>query len=176
MPPCTTHYQKNTTQSDQWHNPQPLPTKPTTHNHPTIASKLRTTTHNHCQKSKLVKNHHTNQQQHNHTTTDPQNPATIKSSEPATTKARETHEIQPHHQSHGQISLPRFYLDRSCNALEFDEGGAGGVSWEQCLGIVGDCVVGKMTWREGDWERDGAWVNDGAWVDNGAWVDGEMEN
>ena len=41
--------------------------------------------------------------------------------------------------------------------------------------MVGDCVVGKMTWRE-RWVDDGAWVNDGAWVDNGAWADGEMEN
>ena len=128
-------------------------------NHPTTTSKPRTTTHNHCQKSKLVKNHHTNHQQHNHTTTDPQNPATIKSSQTATTKVREAHEIQPHHQS--QIPLPRFYLDRSCNALEFDEGNAGGVSWEQGFGMVGDCVMGKMTWRE-RWVDDGAWVNDGA--------------
>ena len=98
----------------------------------------------------------------------------MKPNQTATMKARETHEIQPHHQS--RIPLPCYYLDRSCGALEFDEGDANGVSWEQGLGMVGDCIVGKMTWREGDWERDGAWVNDGAWVDNGAWVDGEMEN
>ena len=40
------------------------------------------------------------------------------------TKPRETHEIQPHHQS--RIPLPCFYLDQSRRALEFDEGGASG--------------------------------------------------
>ena len=59
---------KKTPQTDQWHNPQPLPTK---NNHPTTTSKPRTTTHNHYQKSKLAKNHHTNHHQHSHTTTDP---------------------------------------------------------------------------------------------------------
>ena len=72
----------------------------------------------------------------------------MKPSQTATTKARETHEIQPHHQS--RIPLPCYYLDQSCGALEFDEGDANGVSWEQGLGMVGDCIVGKMTWREGD--------------------------
>ena len=79
------------------HNPQPLPIK---NNHPTITSKPRTTTHNHCQKSKLAKNHHTNHHQHSHTTTDPRNPATMKSNQTATTKPRETHEIQPHHKTY----------------------------------------------------------------------------
>ena len=32
----------------------------------------------------------------------------------------------------------------------------GGVGWEQGLGVVGDCVVGKMAWQERDWERDGS--------------------
>ena len=31
------------------------------------------------------------------------------------------------------------------------------------LGMVGDCVVGKMAWREGDWERDGSAMGLGAW-------------
>ena len=47
-----------------------------------------------------------------------------------------------------------FFLDWSCgessNALKFEEGGAGGVGWEQGLGVVGDCDMGKMAWREGD--------------------------
>ena len=59
----------------------------------------------------------------------------MKPSQTATTKPIETHEIQPHHQS--QIPLPCFYLDWSRGTLEFDEGGAGGVSWEQGLGVVG---------------------------------------
>ena len=53
-----------------------------------------------------------------------------------------------------------FFLDWSCgessNALKFEEGGAGGIGWEQGLGVVGDCNMGKMAWREGDWERDGS--------------------
>ena len=28
--------------------------------------------------------------------------------------------------------------------------------------MVGDCVVGKMTWREGDWERDGSMMGLGS--------------
>ena len=100
-----------------------------------------TTTHNHCKKPKLAKNHHTNHHQHSHTTTDPRNP-----------KPSQTHKIQPHH--HSRIPLPRFYLDRSHGTLKLDEGGACGVGWEQVLGVVGDCVVGKMTWWKGDWERD----------------------
>ena len=57
LPPCTTHCQKNTTQTDQWQKPQPLPTR---NNHPTTTTKQRTTTHNHCQNPKLAKNYHTN--------------------------------------------------------------------------------------------------------------------
>ena len=72
----------------------------------------------------------------------------MKPSQTTTMKARETHEIQPHHQS--QIPLPRFYLDLSRDALEFDKDDASGVSWEQDLSVVGDYVVGKMTWRKGE--------------------------
>ena len=47
-----------------------------------------------------------------------------------------------------------FFLDWSCgessNALKFEEGGVEGIGWEQGLGMVGDCNMGKMAWREGD--------------------------
>ena len=111
---------KKTPQTDQWHKPQPLPTR---NNHP---KNNPTTTHNHCQKSKLAKYHHTNHHQHNRTTIDPRNLATMKPNQTATKKPTEYHEIQPHHQS--RIPLPRFYLDRSHGALEFDEGNISGVS------------------------------------------------
>ena len=33
--------------------------------------------------------------------------------------------------------------------------------------MVGDCVVGKMTWREGDWERDGSMMGLGSTMELG---------
>ena len=33
--------------------------------------------------------------------------------------------------------------------------------------MVGDCVVGKMTWREGDWERDGSMIGLGSTMELG---------
>ena len=28
--------------------------------------------------------------------------------------------------------------------------------------MVGDCIIGKMTWQEGDWERDGSVIGLGS--------------
>ena len=36
--------------------------------------------------------------------------------------------------------------------------------------MVGDCVVGKMTWREGDWERDGLMMGLGSTMELGSTV------
>ena len=33
--------------------------------------------------------------------------------------------------------------------------------------MVGDCVVGKMTWQEGDWERDGLMMGLGSTMELG---------
>ena len=65
--------------------------------------------------------------------------------------------------------MPRFFLGRprgeSSGALELEEGGAGGIGWEQGLGVVGDCVVGR-------WSRD--WVVDSeAAVAAVVWADSE---
>ena len=93
-------------------------------------------------------------------------------------KAKETHEIQPHHQS--WIPLPHFYLDRSCDALKFDEGDAGGVKLGTRFGRGGGLRCGQddlaRGWLGERWVANGAWVNDGAYVGNGAWVGGEMED
>ena len=34
--------------------------------------------------------------------------------------------------------------------------------------MVGDCIVGKMTWREGDWERDGSVIGFQSTMDLGS--------